>query len=294
MKKHWILIIAAVLFTLGFVLQMVFKNLFSSGNYSLNYFAVGDYAIGVFAAGKFSVGIFSIGIFSIGIFSIGIFNIGLYAIGIFVLAHKKRLPGLFREYSKQALSSVKTPLMLVFFLLMQFSLLAQNTKRFSLRGGFGGPAIALTAVAQQPMLTIGGGGAAVFKNGLFVGGYGLGTSDMITVNSIFDGYKLQVEHGGLWLGYQHKIAQNYGISMSLKSGLGEVMLNNVEERKFLYDDITVFTPEISISKRLNGYSALSFGIFYNAYSGVNLQTYKSRDFSNIGISMMLKFGGGDF
>ena len=90
MKKHWILLTAALLLIVGVVLHVQLGNMFSAGTYSSNYFAAGDYAIGVFAAGKFSIGIFSAGIFSIGIFSIGIFNIGLYAIGFFILGWRKR------------------------------------------------------------------------------------------------------------------------------------------------------------------------------------------------------------
>ncbi len=95
MKKHWILLTAVTLVITGVVLNAIYDNLFSAGNYSFNYFASGQYAMGVFAAGTFSIGIFSIGIFSIGIFSIGIFNIGLYAIGIFLYAWKKQLPKAF-------------------------------------------------------------------------------------------------------------------------------------------------------------------------------------------------------
>lgn len=95
MKKHWILLLAAVLLIAGVVLNAIYGGLFSAGEHSFNYFASGNYAMGVFAAGEFSVGIFSAGIFSVGIFSIGIFNIGLYSLGIFVYAWKKKHPNIF-------------------------------------------------------------------------------------------------------------------------------------------------------------------------------------------------------
>ncbi len=102
MKKSWILITASVLFAAGIILSLTAGDMFSAGDYSLNYFAAGDFACGIFAAGKFSIGIFSIGIFSVGIFSIGIFNIGLYTIGLLVLGWKKRLPSWFSPKTDQA------------------------------------------------------------------------------------------------------------------------------------------------------------------------------------------------
>jgi len=90
MKKSIVLILAAVLLVAGIVLNLTVGNMFSAGDYCMNYFAAGDYAAGVFAAGRFSIGIFSIGIFSIGIFSLGIFNIALYATGLFAWAWRKR------------------------------------------------------------------------------------------------------------------------------------------------------------------------------------------------------------
>jgi len=105
MKKHWILLTAVVLFITGLILNSIFGNLMSAGNYSCNYFASGDYAMGVFAAGNFAIGIFSIGIFSIGIFSIGIFNIGLYALGIFVYAWRKRIP---KQFLNQSINKIQS------------------------------------------------------------------------------------------------------------------------------------------------------------------------------------------
>ncbi len=89
-KSFFVPVIAALLLITGLVLHLTTGNMFSAGDYSMNYFAAGDFACGVFAAGEFSIGIFSIGIFSIGIFSIGIFNIGVYAAGFFLLAWRKK------------------------------------------------------------------------------------------------------------------------------------------------------------------------------------------------------------
>ena len=89
MKNTWPLITAIALVMVGLILHFSVGNMFSAGDFALNYFAAGDFACGVFAAGKFAVGIFSAGIFSFGIFGIGIFNIGIYITGIFLLGWRK-------------------------------------------------------------------------------------------------------------------------------------------------------------------------------------------------------------
>ena len=88
----FIAVLAVVLFIVGIILAYTHGNMFSAGDYAMNYFAAGDFAVGIFSAGKFSVGIFSVGIFSVGLFSIGIFNIALYGLGFFILAWVKKYP----------------------------------------------------------------------------------------------------------------------------------------------------------------------------------------------------------
>ena len=97
MKKYWILLTAAILVLVGLLLNAQVGNMFSSGDYCLNYFSAGDYSMSVFAGGKFSIGIFSAGIFSMGIFSVGIFNVGLYTMGFFLYGWKKRYPKTFQN-----------------------------------------------------------------------------------------------------------------------------------------------------------------------------------------------------
>lgn len=298
MKKYWILLTAVILFLIGVFTWNLHGNDFHIGACILRYFSYGDYAIGIFAAGKFSIGVFSIGIFSIGIFSIGIFNIGLYAIGLFVIAWRKQLPQLLVSHFKSLNKELTKPLqiLVIVFTMAGISLTikAQDKTNFRINGGFGGPIFNSSIIVTQPTLAIGGGGAMVFNNGLFVGGFGLGTSNLVPVNSKYPNYKLLVSYGGLWLGHLKQLKNNYSISTSLKTGFGTAKLNDESLNANFYDKMVVFTPEISISKRLNFYSSIELGAFYNIFTGINFKDYHNKDFSNFGISLMFKFGGGYF
>jgi hypothetical protein len=295
MKNYWILIVATVLFLVGLTLNLFIGGMFSANEYCINYFASGDYAIGVFAAGKFSIGIFSAGIFSVGIFSIGIFNVGLYAVGIFVFGYKKRLPKTFisefKNLTKELLINKGTKVILVVLFLGMSSLInAQSVNRVSLVGGFGGPMFQISSVDSKIARSTGGGGAAVFSNGLLFGGYGIGTSHNSNTESSISGYEIETEYGGLWIGYIKKLKKGFEISGSIKNGWGEFKLVNIELQSSYFDKIYVFIPEISVSKKVFGISMISIGLLYNQFLGLDLQGYTNANLSSIGASISLKFG----
>lgn len=294
MKKYWILLAAFVMFVVGVLICILQGNDFHIGSYTLRYFSSGDFALGVFSAGIFSIGVFSIGIFSIGIFSIGIFNIGLFAIGLFLIAWRKRLPLSFSQHYKSTRNVIKKPLLVLMLVALSITVSAQKNKKITIEGGYGGPIINSSLIASKPTLSIGGGGAMILNNGFYIGGFGLGTSDLVPVSSKYDNYNLQVEYGGFWLGYIEKLKKGYRISTSIKTGFGAAKLKNDHLGQLYYDDLVVFTPEISLSKRINCYSSIELGVFYNIFTGISFQNYHNNDFSNIGVSLMFKFGGGYF
>lgn len=292
-KQTRITITGIILLIIGILLHVFKGNMFSAGTYSLNYFASGDYACGVFAAGKFSVGIFSIGIFSIGIFSIGIFNIAIYAIGLFVYAHQKKLPDFLSKTMTSIGKQAKTVVVILACAFMGLGASAQETKPLSLVGGFGGPMINANMV-NNGSLSFGGGGAAVFSNGLFVGGFGMGTSDFMAADSELNGYKMKVEYGGLWVGYIKPMTNKLNLTFSLKAGGGEAQLVNSEDQHLYYDPLMVLTPEIAFSWKPRYISAIQLGVYYNLFNGIELLDHESKNFSGPGMSLMFKFGGGAF
>lgn len=295
MKKFWILITAVVLFVTGLVLNFTKGGMFSAGEYCMNYFAAGDYAIGIFAAGKFSVGIFSAGIFSIGIFSLGIFNVGLYAIGIFVFGYKKRLPKTFISEFKNLIHEISVnkgmKIILVLFMIGISGLVhAQSCNSIGLTGGFGGPMFQISTIDSEVARSTGGGGAAVFSNGLFFGGYGIGTSHNSNTKSTISGYEIETEYGGLWIGYLKKLNHGIEISGSLRNGWGEVKMVNDELSSTYFDKIFVITPDLTVSKNIFGFAWISVGVFYNQFLGLDLMDYGNADLSGIGGSVSMKFG----
>lgn len=171
---------------------------------------------------------------------------------------------------------------------------AQESKGIKGGGGFGGPLTSLSFPNSEPMISFGGGGAFVLQNGLFFGGFGMGSSGILKVDSDREDFYLQMGYGGLWAGYTHPLSGEFKIVPSVKFGAGEVELVNDDLQQKFFDSVLVLSPEVAVSKRLNAYSSLEIGVFYQWFSGLELNGISDSQLSNIGVSINMKFGGGLF
>jgi hypothetical protein len=188
---------------------------------------------------------------------------------------------------------MKARILTVFILLSTITGFSQGDQNFSIVGGFGGPMFSTTKIDQGTSLIIGGGGAAVFSNNLFIGGFGVGTSDMIANNATIPDYKdyaIQREYGGPWVGYIFRANKRMYLTGSLKAGFGDIWLNNKKENHIIYDDITVFTPQITIDYRLLNVVYLSVGASYDQFINTGLLNYNEKDFNKIKLNFSIKFG----
>ncbi len=122
---------------------------------------------------------------------------------------------------------------------------AQNTNRIYLDGGFGGTYISLSSFNGKTAYSIGGGGAMLFNNSFYIGGFGQSFSNVSKISSNIEGYKnylVQTEIGGLWLGYIFRQNKRWDYDLSTQIAWGEVSLNNIELRQKHYDKVFVLTP----------------------------------------------------
>lgn len=180
------------------------------------------------------------------------------------------------------------------FLLCSFTIIsAQKNNGVKLIGGFGGPSFSATKIDDGTTIMMGGGGAAVLSNNFFIGGYGLGTSSMVSNKSSLNGYQnysVQREYGGPWIGYIYRPWKSIYATFSLKTGFGDLQLNNKQENILIYDKITVFTPQIEMDFHLFSVVFLSLGASYDHFLETNLGSYNKNDFNKLKFNCSLKFG----
>ena len=180
------------------------------------------------------------------------------------------------------------------FVLFSIGIKAQeNKKGIFLSGGFGGPYASFTTFRGNLSLSLGGGGAMLLNNNYYIGGFGQGTSDMLSVKSDMPDYSnsyIQTEYGGLWIGYILRKNKKFDVDFSIKTAWGEVLLNDKTTRQILYDKVFVLIPEISINFRLGSIMKIQFFGNYTAFSTVTLLDYTEKDFSNPAYGLKLSFG----
>ena len=183
----------------------------------------------------------------------------------------------------------------VFVLIVLFIpivLFGQKESGFSVVGGFGSPVMKFHD-QQGLSISVGGEGAVLFKNGLFVGGFGNETSSLNTNKSDHARYKefhKENEYGGLWIGYVYRLNQRFYLNFSGKFGGGEVSFNDRTNLVTTYDKVWILKPQVALDIKLLKVLAITAGIGYNHFGDVNLEGQGAGKFNGFETSVGLKMG----
>ena len=188
--------------------------------------------------------------------------------------------------------------------------------------GFGGPLVGFSEILGDFAVTSGGGGAALFNQKFFIGGYGEGLATEHFIRNLevyspssqknieYDKMQLTFGHGGLWVGYIHDHYKLLHWGISARAGAGGIGLNypgfmSGRHDIFMNDVVFVFTPQIEMEINLFPWMKMNVGAGYRLVSGVN-RTYRfmqengtlttrsyfeSGDFSSPNFTLGLLFGG---
>lgn len=177
-----------------------------------------------------------------------------------------------------------------------------DSKIFKSISGFGGPMVQFSKVNKEFAVCNGGGGAVLFNQTFFFGGYGMGLSTShkydISDSSIFkrrDKDELVFGHGGFWLGYinnHHKII-HWGASA--KIGWGAISLYDPDfqiddETNQAIDIINVITPMIECELNVTRWFKINAGLGYRLVNGIDTKYYKSSEFNSPVANLSLLFG----
>jgi hypothetical protein len=201
--------------------------------------------------------------------------------------------------------------------------LFQNNGNISV-SGFGGPMVGFSTVMDEFAVTTAGGGAALFNQQFFIGGYGEGLATEHSIRDIniynrssqtnhyYDKMQLTFGHGGMWLGYIHNYHKLVHWGASAKVGVGGIGLTypgfTIDKHEMLMTDVVfVLTPQIELEVNLFPWMKMNFGVGYRLVSGVDktydfLQTngeivaqdfFKSNDFNSPSFTIGVLFGAFD-
>jgi len=189
--------------------------------------------------------------------------------------------------------------------------------------GFGGLIVDFSSVMDEFAVGVGGGGAVIFNQAFYIGGYGIGlsTDHRVTLeryspgekeNEILSNYRVNFGHGGFWLGYIHQSYKAIHFGASAKLGWGEVSLYqggtydyNHDYNSYAGDNCFVFIPQAEAEINLAKWFKINVGVGYRLVSGLNRtyqyqepgtgnlvekEYYDSKDFNSFTGNITLMFG----
>ncbi len=155
--------------------------------------------------------------------------------------------------------------------------------------GFGAALFSFTPIDGQLATLTGGGGAVIFDNTFFIGGYGLGMSGdrMVTVEG--QDYSAHYGHGGFWLGYIIDPVELLHLGVETKLGWGQIRYSSdgIDPPN---DKVFVFSPQLFGEVNLAYWFKLNAGLGYQKTVGVDSFAFGKTDFDGPSFSISLIFG----
>ncbi len=164
--------------------------------------------------------------------------------------------------------------------------LANSTGR---HGFFFSPIVEFNNLDDDKWNTAVGGGFGFIAGDFFIGGYGLGMVEDNWLDNEFD--RLDMGHGGFWLGYstpQHKAAHLF---TSVKAGWGAV---NIElEDEFDYEDaFFAVTPEAGLEINVFSWFRIGATVGYRFMNGLDESPNFDKDkFDGMTGALTFRIGG---
>ncbi len=151
--------------------------------------------------------------------------------------------------------------------------------------GFGGPFVGFSSIGDEIEVSAGGGGAVLFNQQFFIGGFGEGTATtheidltmydpVLHKNQTYSDLNLRLGYGGFWLGYIHNPHKPVHFGISSKIGFGAITLNqghfrSDHEQDFEYDNVFVLVPQIEMEMNLLKWMKMNVGVGYRLVTGIN-------------------------
>lgn len=180
-------------------------------------------------------------------------------------------------------------------------------------GVFGGPAFKIGLINKNVGLFSGGQGGVILNNSFIIGGGGYDLSTKVDAGSINPEMDMNMNYGGLILGYLNKSNSAVHYNVQVLLGGGDVSWsakngwyifkdwnNKVDE--FGYDSFFAIEPSFGLEMRLTKFFEMDFGISYlfaldvsslMTVTGDNGQTFiktiGNKDLSGISGNIKFKF-----
>ena len=194
----------------------------------------------------------------------------------------------------------KLSLLVLLFAVTAFDMAAQDTPKVLFDkddvsiSGLGAIMLEFSSIEGNASISNGGGGAVLFNNSFFAGGYGLSLANQTKKYVSGNAMEVDFAHGGLYTGYvffPHKM-----IHFGLSSRLGWGILSFNPENVYISslspssDHVFVWTPQAEVEMNIAHWFKVNAGIGYRSVAGMNNAYYIRRDFNGPALTLSFLFG----
>lgn len=188
--------------------------------------------------------------------------------------------------------------LLILTTLLSLTAIAQNERPKTLIGndpedisGFGGVLFSFMPIDGNLSTLTGGGGAILFDNTFFIGGYGLGLTGNHEFNDGGTDLTSSFGHGGFWIGYVIKPDDLLHFGVDTKLGWGGVTTKSrVTNQTVAEDDVFVFNPQFFGEANIAYWFKINASIGFQKTIGVDNIYFDGGDFDGPTFGISLLFG----
>lgn len=158
-------------------------------------------------------------------------------------------------------------------------------------GAFGAPIVEYNFANDDTQVSVGGGGAVIIGN-FFLGGYGMGSTNNTWINDV-EPFKIELGHGGFWVGGTYPSHKLVHFFSSAKIGWGAVNIEFYDDNVRVDDNVFVFEPEAGIEVNIFKWFRIATTAHYRWVDGIN-PTVAGVDrnyYNGFGANLTFRLGG---
>ena len=156
--------------------------------------------------------------------------------------------------------------------------------------GFGSVLFSFTSIDGDLSTLTGGGGAVLFDNSFFIGGYGLSLTGNRDTQIAGDNFSSSYGHGGFWLGYNIRPENLVHFGVDAKLGWGEITTKSTALSNSDEDGVFVFSPQAFVEANISYWFKVNAGAGFQKTIGVDNDYFQPSDFDGPTFSISLLFG----
>ena len=190
---------------------------------------------------------------------------------------------------------MKKQILIFALFLGSFSLFGQQQEtlfgKSRVVGAFGAPIVEYNFATDPVQISVGGGGGIIVGD-FFFGGYGMGSTNNSWINDT-EPFKVDLGHGGFWVGGSYPSHKLVHFFSTLKIGWGAVNIQFHNDDLKVDDNVFVLEPEAGLELNIFRWARIAATAHYRWVDGINpaVSGIDRNYYNGFGANLTFRVGG---